>query len=229
MRLTWADVFMTSVEKLLSISSEALSRQAVTVNLPDFRNYGSVGDELLTLLEQKNGFYAFESALHVFPAASFEKEMTLSRWNSFGLWRHQYGELVENLLCFAEDAFGNQFCIRDGHIASFDAETGQVERIAGDLMEWAGLILADYNLHTGYPVAHQWQIQHGALPIGKRLALKVPLVLGGNYSLDNLYAVDAVEGMRFRGDIVHQIKDLPDGSQVQFRITRSASPDGDKS
>jgi len=63
---------MSSIEKLISIGSEPLGRQAVTVNVPDFSSYGPVGDELLDLLRLKNGFYTFEWALHVFPASPFE-------------------------------------------------------------------------------------------------------------------------------------------------------------
>lgn len=210
---------MSFIEKLLSTGSEPLSHQPVTVNVPDFGGYGALGEELLTLLRQKNGFYAFESALHIFPAAPFEHEMTLSRWNSHGLWRNGYGELAEGCLFFAEDVFGNQFCIRDGRVGSFDSETGRVEVVAGSLEEWAGLILGDYNLHTGHPVAHHWQREHGPLPIGKRLGLKRPLALGGDYAMENLYLVDAIEGMRFKADVARQIKDLPDGTRVEFRIT----------
>ena len=210
---------MSSTDKLLSIGSESLSCQQVTVNVPDFGDCGLLGDELPTLLRQKNGFYAFESALHVFAAASFEREMTLSRWNSHGLRRNGYGGLAEGCLFFAEDVFGNQFCIRDGQVGSFDAETGQVEAVAGSLEEWAGLILGDYDLHTGYRVAHHWQKQHGPLPVGKRLGLKRPLTLGVDYAMENLYAVDAIEGMRFKADVARQIKDLPDGTRVRFRFT----------
>ena len=53
---------MSSTGKLLSIGSEALSCQPVMVKVPDFGGYGALGDELLTLLRQKNGFYA-ENAL----------------------------------------------------------------------------------------------------------------------------------------------------------------------
>src|SRR5438105_744252 len=129
---------MTRVEKLLSIGSEPLSRQKVIINLLDFSRHGEIGDELRTLLDQKNGFYAFESALHVFPAAPFEKEMTLGRWNSFGLWRHEYGDLVDDsLLFFGEDAFGDQFCLSSQQVCSFDAETGEMKVIGQSLEEWA--------------------------------------------------------------------------------------------
>lgn len=64
----------------------------------------------------------------------------------------------------------------------------------------------------------QWQEQNGQLPVKKRLLPKIPFVVGGEFVLDNLHLVDAVEGMKFRADIASQIKDLPDGAQIKFDI-----------
>jgi hypothetical protein len=209
---------MTHVEKLLSISSDPLSRQAVTINLPDFSDYGQLGEQLAALLRQKNGFYAFESALHVFPAAGYEKEMTLSRWNSFGLWRHEYGDLIGKVLFFGEDTFGDQFCLNDGQICSFDAETAELQVLGCDLEAWAKRILEEYGLLTGYPLVHKWQKRHGPLLIGTRLMPKIPFVLGGEYALENFYTLTSVSAMKSRGNLARQIKNLPDGTQVEFRI-----------
>lgn len=209
---------MSLLDKLLSIASNPIETSVPALKPSGFEHFGELGQGLLRMLRQKSGFYAFESALHVFPASHFDGEMTLSRWNSHGLWRYEYGELAEGFLFFAEDIFGNQFCIRDGEIGIFDAETATVDRLASSLEEWAGLILGDYDLHTGYRVAHHWQKQHGPLPIGKRLGLKMLLVFGGNYQMENLYAAEAVEAMRFRGHIANKIKDVPDGTTVLLQV-----------
>jgi hypothetical protein len=209
---------MSFIQRLLSIGSAALSNHAVTVNVADFESHGQLAEELRNLLRQRNGLYAFESALHVFPAAPFEHEMTLGRWNSFGLWRHEYGALTEKMLFFAEDAFGNQFCLHAGRVCSFDAETGALETLGKTIEEWIERILADYEVLTGFPLLHQWQVKHGAIPIGTRLMPKVPFVLGGQYALENLYVLNSVSGMKTRGNLARQIKDLPDGAQVEFRV-----------
>lgn len=52
-----------------------------------------------------------------------------------------------------------------------------------------------------------------------RLVPKTPFVLGGGYNLDNLYALEASESMRYRGSIATQLRDLPDGAAVQLRVT----------
>lgn len=216
--MTRNNSFMKPLQKLLSISGGPLSRQPVKINLPEFGNFGSLGNELVELLTDRNGFYAFESALHVFPASSYEGEMTLSRWNSFGLWRNEYGVLAEGMLFFAENALGDQFCIHEGLVCNFDAETGEIKSLGKTLAEWAQSVLQNYKFLTAYPLLHQWQLKEGALPVGMRLMPKIPFVFGGGFTLENLYPINAVRGMKSRGNLAKQIKDLPDGTQIKFRV-----------
>src|SRR5881394_4570455 len=72
---------------------------------------GRNGEACLGWLRQKNGFYAFESALHVFPIGSKEGVMDLETWNLPDTWRNTYGGLADGYLFFGEDTFGNQFCL----------------------------------------------------------------------------------------------------------------------
>ena len=56
---------MTHTEKLLSVSSAPVAQKPEA--MPQFLKAYSLGPELFAMLKRKNGFYAFESALHVFP------------------------------------------------------------------------------------------------------------------------------------------------------------------
>jgi len=42
--------------------------------------------------------------------------------------------------------------------------------------------------------------------------------MGGEYTIENLWAGDAVQGMRFKGDVALQIRDVPDGGAVKLKI-----------
>lgn len=114
---------MNTIAKLISIAGEALA----TTDLPDTTD-GSWSSplerEVLAMLRVRNGFFAFEGALHVLPAGGQPGVMTLEEWNSSHLWSHEYGDLADGLFFFAEDAFGNQFCLREDRVCLFDAETG---------------------------------------------------------------------------------------------------------
>ncbi|WDU62104.1 DUF2625 family protein [Pseudomonas poae] len=209
---------MASLDKLLSNASSSLSEHEPEMLGQSRRLAGTLADQLLGMLCQRNGFYALESALHVFPTHSSQNEIGIGDWNESALWRSGYKGLADGCLFFAEDVFGGQFCIKDSKVYTFDPETGSLEYLADDIESWAQILLSDYEVLTGYPLAHQWQKQNGQLAAGKRLLPKVPFVLGGEFVLDNLYLADAVEGMRFRADIASQIKELPDGAQIRLNI-----------
>ncbi|GAA1923654.1 hypothetical protein GCM10009815_17820 [Nocardioides marmoribigeumensis] len=199
---------------MLSIASDASGPATPAVRLDG----GPVAEELGALLVARNGFYAFESALHVFGSGPSVTGGSLEEWNAEHGWRVAYGELAEGLLFFAEDVFGVQFALRGDRVVTFDPETGDVGAMGTSIEDWADQLLSDYRELTGYPVAHDWQSRHGTLVPGTRLVPKRPFVLGGAFDVANLYALDATEGMRVRGDLAAQLRDLPDGAQVRYEV-----------
>ena len=134
---------MTDIEKLLSRSSESLVPKPVA--MPEFLQAYALGLELFHMLQQKNGFYAFEAALHVFPLTA-DPGTGLEAWNADSLWRNEYGEIAEGLLFFAEDILQDQFCLskKESGVFRFHAETGRTTLMAESLEVWAGAILSNY-------------------------------------------------------------------------------------
>jgi hypothetical protein len=202
-----------AVARLLAISSPAIGVGPQT----EFPEAGKHSQDLAALLQGRNGFYAFESALHVFPSGS-STEPTLEQWNGDALWRDAYGDLADGLFSFAEDVFGGQFTLSDRGVGAFDPETGDVTIIAKDIPSWAAAILREPETLSGCPLARQWQRLHGPLAAGRRLAPKTPFILGGPFEVENLASIDTVESLRFRAHLATQIRDVPDGSKISFRI-----------
>lgn len=206
------------IDKLVLISSDQLSQGKVALPLEILELAGELGNELEDLLNVKNGFFAFESALRVFPSLTSENSIGLVDWNADSLWRKDYSGFTDGALFFAEDIFGGQFCIKNNVICSFDPETGAFEEMASNFESWVQELLSDYNVWTGYSLAHEWQEAYGSLPNDMRLMPKVPFVCGGAFELDNLSAIKAVSGMRTRANLACQIANLPDGAQIEFKI-----------
>ena len=174
--------------------------------------------EIGAVLSVKNGFYAFEGALHVFPDTGVPGEYGLDRWNESKLWRRNYNGMADNIVFFAEDAFGTQFGLHREMIGTFDPETGEFSTMASSVEEWASKVLDDYSFWTGHPVAKEWQIHHGRIEAGMRLVPTIPFVMGGPFEAENVKAVDAVEGMRFRASIAVQIRDVPEGAEIELCV-----------
>jgi hypothetical protein len=210
---------MSALDQFLQISSRPLIEAPIADGLPLLEPFGALGAELYELLSLRNGFYAFESALHVFPSGQADGVLDLATWNAESTWRREFGDLAKGCLFFAEDAFGFQFCLAHDQVCSFDSETGQVATMARSVEEWSAKLLADFRVLTGQPLAHEWQVAHGPLASGKRLAPRTPFVLGGDFIVANLYAASQVELMRFRGHLASKLKDLPDGAQVKLTVT----------
>jgi hypothetical protein len=205
-------------EKLIRMGGDALCAADPVLPLELLELAGPLAGEFADFLSRKNGFYAFESALHVMAAQACADEIGLADWNSEQLWIHEYGDLARGLLFFAEDVFGCQFCLKPDGVYQFDCETARLEKLADDLDGWADAILCDCSYLTGYPLAHQWQEVNGPLAVGDRLVPKKPFFGGGQFTIDNLAALGAAPAMRMRGCIARQIKDIPDGTTIELRV-----------
>lgn len=206
------------LEKLLSSSTPSLNDNPAYLSEELMSQAGFLATELHEMLSRRNGFYALEKALHVFPSCSLGEVIGLDEWNSVSLWRVEYDGFISNCLFFAEDIFGTQFCIHNEKVKTFDPETGEFEYLAESIDGWANAIIQNYDVLIGYSLAHEWQKNNGVLPENKRLLPKRPFVAGGEFDIDNLYLCGSVEGMKLRASIANQIKDLPDGAQIQFKI-----------
>lgn len=206
----------SAMARLLSAAYRPLSDATPHLSPAIIDQAGRFADELLQLLETRNGFFAFGPALHVFPSRSSGVSWGLAEWNMPTLWKHTYSAFVDPGLCFAEDLFGNQFSIRNDGVYSFQVETGEMRPIATSIDHWAEVILSDDRLWTAWPVAQIWANQYGPLPLHKRLHPARPFVCGGSYEIDNLRPIDAAEMMAKWGTFARQIHDLPDGAQIKF-------------
>ena len=50
------------------------------------------------------------------------------------------------------------------------------------------------------------------------LLSEAPGMLGGTYEIENIGTIRIGELISFSGDVANQIKDLPPGSKVEFKI-----------
>lgn len=60
----------------------------------------------------------------------------------------------------------------------------------------------------------------GEPPEGSVFTIKPHAMIEGHYEPENLCIMPLDELIRFTGDVAQQIKNLPDGSQIQFEVTQ---------
>lgn len=209
----------TPVTRLLALAASPLGATGPRLPADLAERAGRHAADWSDLLSARNGWLAFDGALHLLPVGVPASGHSVEAWNAPALWREAYGDLITDHVFFAEDLFGEQFCFHDNQICQFNPETADTEPIADTLSDWAAIILSDPEVLTGLPLAREWAKQHVPVTADQRLVPKMPFVLNGAYELDNLYASDPVPVMRFRGDLARQLKDVPDGTSIQIRVT----------
>lgn len=207
-----------ALDRLLGVASAALSESIPHLSGECSLLAGRLAPELLELLLMRNGFAAYGGALQVFPAGDSAKNIALEHWNSESLWRSEYGSLAHGCLFFAQDTLGAQFCVYDDAVYRFDPESAQKDYLADSIDAWAEAVCAEPAYQTAFPLLNEWNKTNGELPLESRLVPKIPFILGGEYAVENLHAVEAAAAMRFYGNVAKQIHDLPDGASVELRV-----------
>jgi len=195
---------MSSIATLLGIS-EAIAIEAAA--LP------TSSKALWPIYSNKNGLLSFESSLMLLPTVSSQQVPSLQEWNAPSGWRRHY-DLPDDVVFFAMDVFACQFGLNHIGIVRFEPESGDLSSHSVNLEEWATKLLNDYDYELGFPVAHDWQMRYGPLPLGARLLPKQPFTLGGEYSADNVIRWPVRDATQQFANLHRQIANVPDGQPV---------------
>jgi hypothetical protein len=205
--------------KFLDVCSPALGPLVSSADV--MAELGVEYASLAVLLEARNGFYAFSRALHVFPLHSTNKELGLIEWNDPDRWRSSYPFPPPSGVFFAEDVFGGQFWTGGRHVCFMDEESGELRSHSSTLEDWISKVLETKGDEVGAELAREWTDVHGEVQSGRRLAPKIPFILRGSSSLENIYAADAEVVMSFRGDLASALKEMPDGTRIKLKVKAS--------
>ena len=200
------------IDKLVEISQEISTENVIEEEFIKFIDiYGVIDRSYVNLMLKRNGLICFESALQIYP---FDKSnMSLKNINNNEIWK-KYLFINHSYFCFAQDLFGLQFCFTNQGIEIFNTETGEFSFLTDTFENWIQMILNDYNYLTGYEIGHEWQKKFRKLQLSERLNGKIPFVLGGSYSIENLYPINLINLLDFRADLANQIYNLEDGQQI---------------
>ncbi|UWY30124.1 SMI1/KNR4 family protein [Flavobacterium sp. TR2] len=162
------------------------------------------------------GFY-FKDALHFYGNSNEFSFHSLVFMNE--LIRKLYGEICKDLTFIAEDVFGNQFCYNiHNYFFMFNIESGELTELAFGFEDFINQLKEDSDYFTGEGLLTEKIENIANLSLGYRYCPKLPFILGGEYSSENLVLKTYTENLEFSSSIYHQIKDLPDGSDFEIKI-----------
>lgn len=132
-------------------------------------------------------------------------------------WQWLVGTALPILITSVGDAFLQN---ESGEIYWLITGSAEFEKVADSYEDFQRLLQDDALVHEWFlvPVVAELKAQGEALAPGKLYGFKRLPVLGGKYEPENFELTDIAVHFALTGQMNFQIKDLPDGTKVNFNI-----------
>jgi hypothetical protein len=181
-------------------------------NVDDVELLRELPPSLVRMLSDTNGFILHDGALHVRGACVTPEWHSLRTALRGPTAFHTLYESVQTTdIPFAQDQVGDQFLLRDGRVFRLSAETGDVEPFANSLDDLFSQVAEDIEGFLNVGLGHTMQP-------GQLLLAYPPFVFRESGADASLKPVRAGEVILFHADLARQIRDVPDGGQVEFKL-----------
>lgn len=167
---------------------------------------------LVRVLGDTNGFIVHNGALHI-RGASLTPEWHSLRyaWRGTNAFHTLYEGVQPTDIPFAQDQLGDQFLLRDSAVLRLAGETGEVEPLADSLEDFFTRLSDDIEGFLNVGLGH-------VLKPGQLLLAHPPFVFLESGAGASLKPVQAGEVILFHADLARQIRDIPDGGQIDFKF-----------
>ena len=176
--------------------------------------------ELAAALRTRNGCIGYLGALHLRGACRTPAWHSLRHaWEGPDALHALFDEARPADVPFAEDAFGDQFLLRDGRVVRLSGELGEVTTVVESLEAFLASLRADPEQVLDYQPLLTFRRGGAELQPGQLLAAYPPFVLQVEHATRELRAVDALERRRSLAELARRLHGLPDGAEVRFRAT----------
>ncbi len=168
--------------------------------------------ELVRVLSDTNGFILHAGAVHVRGACLTPEWHSLrAAWHGPKSFHTLYEEVRPSDIPFAQDQVGDQFLIREGVILRLSAETGEIARLADSLQDFFSGVTRDIEGFLNVGLGHRLQP-------GQLLHAYPPFCFRESGAGASLAPLPASEVILFHADLARQIRDVPDGGRVEFKV-----------
>jgi hypothetical protein len=163
-----------------------------------------------------SGYY-FGNSLHFYGCNTLEKWDDICYINE--IFKSTYSVLIgKDIECFAEDIFGNQFCIILDQFYFLNIETAEISFISSNLNDFLSSLYNDVTFYSGYNLTNDMnKYDIISLSNGHRLCPRKPFVIGGDYETKNLFLSNFNTNLETNFSFAKQVYNLPDGQDVEIR------------
>jgi hypothetical protein len=187
--------------------------------IDDHEILAKIPANLAGLLQQLNGFIQFHGGLHVRGACRQPSWHSLrDAWVGVHAFHSLYPAVHPEDVPFAEDCLGDQFLLCDERVHRLAAETGELQALNWSLAEFFHAVQADPIEFLSLEPLLQFQRDGGELEPGQLLAAYPPFCTEQAADGVHLAVISADEHRRFLADFAAQIRDVPEGGKIVFKL-----------
>lgn len=172
---------------------------------------------LITLLGVADGFITGDGLFRVFGFGHDDQLPSLEQWNR-SEWKQAYGPLAHGIVFIAEDVFGDQYGYDfrgKRQFVKFYCEGGEIEALEGGinwfieaLVDPFGSGALDGELVKAVRLRGKWPSHK------EHLAFKLPLIAGGDRTVDNLEVESVDLHLGILAQLSRQNLDQVDGTPI---------------
>lgn len=180
--------------------------------------------EYRNLVSRANGYVAYHGGLHVRGACIKPEWHSLrAAWDGDRAVHRLWPVVSPSDVPFAQDALGDQFILRGGEVHRLTAETGELEALGVDLIGFDTAVRADPVDYLHLAPLEAFRAEGGMLEPGQLLSVYPPYCVDCGDNRRSYRATAAADRLAFLSSLAAQLRDLPDGTVVQFDILPPAS------
>lgn len=168
---------------------------------------------LVRVLSDTNGFILHEGAIHVRGASRTPEWHSLrAAWQGSSAFHTLYESVQATDIPFAQDLVGDQLLLRGGRVVRLFAETGEVQALVSSLEDFFTRLSEDIEGFLNVGLGHPMQP-------GQLLLAFPPFVFQESGAGSSLKPVRAEEVILCHANLARQIRDIPDGGQVEVKVS----------
>lgn len=205
------------------------AKETSLLERPDFTYVGSnitdseildrVPEPYRRLLNQANGFIAFNGGLHVRGAVRAPKWHSLrAAWEGDNALHKLFPALAESDVPFAQNYLGDQFILRDDVVHRLSSETGKLESLQTDFDGFFKLAQEDPVNFLELEPLLQFQREGGTLQPGQLLNVLPPFIMKESEEGVSMRPIPVADQIKFLADFARQIAGAGDGAEVTLNV-----------
>lgn len=187
--------------------------------IDDQQTLKKLPSDLASLLKLVNGFIQFGGAIHIRGVSKLPEWHSIRHaWESTDAFHRHYRSVKKTDIPFAQSALGDQYFIRNDVVHQLDAECDEIESLDIDLKTFLEEVQSDPNGVLNLEPLEEFWGHGGLLEPGQLLSVMPPFVLAQADTKYSYRAISALDRLRFLADFAKQIRDLPDGAAISFKV-----------